>query len=135
MESTLHCPEISLESNQTNSFNPQTIVLQPNSDLNASCSDSFQHSLEEALDLAVEGVIVDLLWSDVTDSKGVETLVAGLEKATILGKTLSFQSMNPQTRASVEAEWDRQRDFRFGTWNDVFELKLERFLDAINQVS
>lgn len=135
MESTLYCPEISLESNQPNSFNPQTIVLQPNNDLNASCSDSFQHSLEEALDLAVEGVIVDLLWSDVTDSKGVEALVAGLEKATILGKALSFQSMNPQTRASVEAEWDRQRDFRFGAWNDVFELKLERFLDAINQVS
>jgi anti-anti-sigma regulatory factor len=135
MESTLHRPENSFEINAPDSYNPQTIVLQPNNDLNASCSNSFQQSLEEALNLAVEGVIVDLLWGDVTDSKGIEALVAGLEKATILGKLLSFQSMNPDTRAAVEAEWDRQRDLRFGTWDDVFELELERFLDATNQTA
>lgn len=135
MESTLHRPEPPFEIDQPDSFNPQTIVLQPNNDLNASCSDSFQHSLEEALDLAIDGVIVDLLWGDVTDSKGVEALVAGLEKATVLGKLLSFQSMNPQTRASVEAEWDRQRSIRFGAWNDVFEWELECFLDNINPIS
>jgi hypothetical protein len=61
--------------------------------------------------------------------------VAGLEKATILGKSLSFQSMNPQTRTLVEAEWDRQRSIRFGAWDDVFELELERFLDAVNPTS
>lgn len=143
MESILHRPAIPfkinpetlLEINQPDSFNPRTIVLQPNNDLNASCSDSFQRSLEEALELAVEGVIVDLLWGNVTDCKGVEALVMGLEKATILGKSLSFQSMNPQTRTLVEAEWDRQRDLRFGAWDDVFELELERFLEAINQNS
>ncbi len=143
MESTLHRPEIPakinpkilFEINQPDSFNPRTIVLQPNNDLNASCSDSFQHSLEEALELALEGVIVDLLWGNVTDIQGIEALVAGLEKATVLGKSLAFQSMSPQTRACVEAEWDRQRDLRFGAWDDVFELELERFLEAINQNS
>ncbi|MBM0740342.1 hypothetical protein JOY44_01695 [Phormidium sp. CLA17] len=134
MESTLHRPETPFEIDQTDSCNPRTIVLQPNTDLSASCSHSFQQSLEEALDLAVEGVIVDLLWGDVTDFNGVKALVAGLEKATVLGKSLSFQSMNPQTRASVETEWDRQRNLRFGAWDDVFESKLERFLD-IKQAS
>lgn len=133
MESTLHCPETHFGINPLDSFNPRTIVLQPNNDLNAACSDSFQRSLEEALDLAVEGVIVDLLWVNVTDCKGVEALVTGLEKATILGKSLSFQSMNPHTRTLVEAEWDRQRDLRFGAWADVFELELERFLEATTQ--
>ncbi|MEX0269054.1 STAS domain-containing protein [Leptolyngbyaceae cyanobacterium UHCC 1019] len=131
MESTLHRPEIPFEIDPPNSFNPQTIVLQPNNDLSSS-SNSFQQSLEEALDLAGERVIVDFLWGDVTDSQGVEALVAGLEKATLLGKSLSFQSMNPQTRTLVEAEWDRQRHLRFGAWDDVFELELERFLDAIH---
>lgn len=135
MESTLDRPETPFEISQPDSFNPRTIVLQPNNDLNVSCSASFQRSLEEALDLAVDGVIVDLLWGNVTDMKGIEALVAGLEKATALGKSLSFQSMNPQTRATVEAEWDRQRDLRFGAWDDVFEMALERFLDAIHRHS
>lgn len=133
MESTLHRPENSFETDQPDSFNPRTIVLQPNNDLNSSCSDSFQRSLEEALELAVEGVIVDLLWGNVTDCKGIEALVTGLEKATVLGKSLSFQSMNPHTRTLMEAEWDRQRNLRFGSWDDVFELELERFLEAANQ--
>ncbi|PZV10333.1 MAG: hypothetical protein DCF22_17120 [Leptolyngbya sp.] len=135
MESTLHRPEIPFEIEPPHSFNPQTIVLQPNNDLNASCSDSFQQTLEEALDLAAEEVIVDLLWGDVTDLKGIKALVAGLEKATVLGKLLSFQSMSPQTRASVEAEWDQQRSIRFGAWADVFELELERFLDTVSKNS
>lgn len=135
MESTLHRPETPLEIDPPNSFNPQTIVLQPNNDLNSFSSTSFQQSLEEALDLSREGVIVDFLWGDVTDSQGIEALVAGLEKATLLGKSLSFQSMNPQTRTLVEAEWDRQRCARFGAWDNVFELELERFLDAIHHDS
>jgi anti-anti-sigma regulatory factor len=135
MESTLHRPETPLEIDPPHSFNPQTIVLQPNNDLNSFSSTSFQQSLEEALDLAGESVIIDFLWGDATDSKGIEALVAGLEKATILGKSLSFQSMNPQTRTLVEAEWDRQRSIRFGAWDDVFELELERFLDAVNPTS
>ncbi len=133
MESTLPRPETHCEITPLDSFNPRTIVLQPNNDLNSSCSDRFQRSLEEALDLATEGVIVDLLWGDVTDCKGIKALVTGLEKATVLGKSLSFQSMNPHTRTLVEAEWDRQRNLRFGSWDDVFELKLERFLEANNQ--
>jgi anti-anti-sigma regulatory factor len=138
MKSILHSIEAHLEvANHSNAsvFNPRTIVLQPNNDLNSSCSNSFQHSLEEALELALEGVIVDFLWGNVTDFEGIEALVAGLERATVLGKSLIFQSMNPQTRAAVEAEWDRQRSIRFGAWDEVFELELERFLDTISQNS
>lgn len=112
---------------------PSTIVLQPNGDLTKQSSHTFQRSLEEALELARESVIVDLLWVNETDGDGIASLVAGLEKASRLGKAISFQAMNGQTRIALEAEWDRQRDIQFGAWSDLFEADLEQFLDNVNR--
>lgn len=113
--------------------NPPTIVLQPNSDLTELNSKNFRRSLEEALELAHESVIVDLLWVEETDVHGIASLVAGLEKASQLGKMISFQAMNKQTRLELEAEWLRQRDLRFGSWTNLFKADLEQFLDSVNR--
>ncbi|MBF2026871.1 MAG: hypothetical protein IGS48_08900 [Oscillatoriales cyanobacterium C42_A2020_001] len=111
---------------------PATIVLQPNGVLNQGNREHFQQTLEDALELATESVIVDLIWVNETDADGVTALVAGIEKAASLGKAISFQSMNHATRMAIEAEWDRRRAVQFGSWSDRFEAKLERFLDNLS---
>lgn len=107
---------------------PSTIVLQPSSELTQDNSLVFQRSLEAALDLAKDSVIVDLLWVETTDAAGISALVVGLEKAACLGKTISFQSMRHQTRVAMEVEWQRQRHQRLGTWHDLTEANLAQFL-------
>ncbi|NJP11028.1 MAG: hypothetical protein HC866_17395 [Leptolyngbyaceae cyanobacterium RU_5_1] len=107
---------------------PFLIVLQPNGDLNHTSSYNFQKMLETALEKVLDSVVVDLLWVNATDSKGISALVAGIERAANLGKSISFQSMDRCTRAAMDAELDRQREIRFGPWNDIFEADLERFL-------
>lgn len=122
------------EANQVSVFGyPPTIVLQPNGDLTKLSSQTFQQSLEEALDLARESVIVDLLWVKETDGYGIASLIAGLEKASQLGKTISFQAMNARTRVALEIEWNRQRDIQLGSWNILLKDDLERFLDSVSR--
>ncbi|UBF26680.1 STAS domain-containing protein [Kovacikia minuta CCNUW1] len=117
---------------------PQTdrlpiIVLQPNGSLDSTSSSEFQSVLEESLEQVTEGVIVDLLWVESTDADGIAALVAGIQRATLLGKLLSFQAMDGQTRAALEVEWNRQREISFGPRNDLFEKDLERFLDQLTK--
>jgi anti-anti-sigma regulatory factor len=118
---------------QPQASGPATIVLQPNGSLDCYSSAEFQQRLEEALVLSGDGVIVDLLWVDSTDSCGVAALVAGIQQAAILGKMLSFQSMDVSTRTALEIEWIRQREISFGPWNDLFGTELEQFLDSLFQ--
>lgn len=110
------------------SSNPATIVLQPIEALVQETSLAFRSSLIEALELANENVIVDLLWIEKIDAAGVAALVVGVEKAMTLGKTLSFQAMHPSIHQAVEAEWEQQRQSRLGSWSDRFEANLEHFL-------
>jgi anti-anti-sigma regulatory factor len=114
---------------------PSTIVLQPCRELTQDHSLVFQQSLEAALDLAQESVIVDLLWVEETDAAGIAALVVGLEKAACLGKTLSFQSMRHQTRVAVEVEWQRQRHQRLGLWHDRTAANLAQFLGTNRKTS
>lgn len=112
---------------------PQTIVLQPNGALNRENSQSFGRSLAAAIELTRESVIVDLLWVDEIDAEGIVALVAAIEKAGCSGKAISFQAMDNRTRLAMEAEWDRQRQIRFGSWTDAFGADLEQFLDSLSQ--
>lgn len=118
---------------QPQASGPATIVLQPNGSLDCHSSVEFQQMLEKALVLSGDGVIVDLLWVDSTDSCGVAALVAGIQQAAILGKMLSFQSMDASTRTALEIEWIRQREISFGSWSDLFGTELEQFLDNLFQ--
>lgn len=107
---------------------PTTIVIQPCRALTQENSSAFQQSLESALDLAHESVIVDLLWVETADAAGIAALVGGIEKAAHLGKMISFQAMRHQTRVAMETEWERQRLLRLGVWHDRCEATLEQFL-------
>ncbi|MDX2231520.1 MAG: STAS domain-containing protein [Leptolyngbyaceae cyanobacterium bins.349] len=106
-----------------------TIVLQPTGELNHENGQTFCQVLEQALELAAEGVIVDLLWVNGMDAAGIAALVAGAEKAAVLGKVISFQAMNYQTRVAMEREWEQRRQQRFGAWSDRFAVHLEPFLN------
>jgi len=110
---------------------PGTIVLQPNGSLDRTSSPEFQRVLEESLEQVTDAVIVDFLWIESTDIYGVAVLMAGIQRAAVLGKVLTFQSMDVQTWTALASEWDRQREINFGSWNDVFEKDLERFLDTL----
>ncbi len=110
-------------------FDPHTLVLQPIGHLDSTNYREFQILLGMALEQAVSGVIVDCLWVETVDEYGIQTLVSGIERAANLGKTISFAAMNPSIRIAMEAEWDRQRDMRFGSWQDLFGSDLEQFLD------
>ncbi len=107
-----------------------TIVLQPCSPLTQEQSLAFQQTLEAALELAQESVIVDLLWVETADVEGIAALVAGLEKAADLGKLLSFQSLRHPIRVAVDLEWQRQRYYRLGQWHDRTGANLAQFLGS-----
>ncbi len=109
---------------------PPTIVLQPDGNLDSTNCQEFQQLLETALEQATHGVIIDFLWLGLIDNQGVISLVRGMEKATAMGKLISFQSMNSSTRVAIEAEWNHRRTARYGSWSDRFEADLEQFLEG-----
>lgn len=109
--------------------NSHTCVLQPTGHLDGTTYQDFQLLLEMALEQPVHSVIVDLLWVDGVDEYGIQTLLTGIERAAKLGKIISFAAMSYSIQVAMEAEWDRQRDLRFGSWQDLFGSDLEQFLD------
>lgn len=109
--------------------NPYALVLQPIESLDRTNCREFQVLLDTTLDQAVNEVIIDFLWVEAVDDYGIQTLVSGIERAAKLGKAISFAAMSYSIQVAMEAEWDRQRDVRFGSWQDVFGADLERFLD------
>ena len=82
---------------------PHTVVLRPNGRLDAMSSAAFTKALEQALELTSETVVVDLLWIDSVEPEGIACLVAGLKRASALGKTLSLRFMDVATQAAVQA--------------------------------
>lgn len=82
---------------------PRTVVLRPNGCLDSTSSPAFTKALEQALELTTDTVVVDLLWVDNVQEDGVKCLIAGLRRATALGKTLSLRFMDVATEAAVEA--------------------------------
>ncbi|PSB29938.1 hypothetical protein [Stenomitos frigidus] len=106
------------------------IVLQPSESLNQTNSLEFQLALETALEQALEGVIVDLLWVDSTDDYGIAALVVGMQRAATLGKFLSFQSMHANDQLALEAAWAQQQEMSAGAWTHTFSSDLESFLDV-----
>ncbi|MBW4520482.1 MAG: hypothetical protein KME16_12375 [Scytolyngbya sp. HA4215-MV1] len=109
---------------------PYTIVLQPGSSTNRVESYEFQAELYRALDDATDAVVVDLLWTDGLSNQAIAVLSAGIKKALLLGKALSFQSMNSATRQALQREWHHHRSLFLGTWNSSFAGELEQFLDG-----
>lgn len=104
------------------------IVLQPRGALDRVSSPAFERSLEEALEQVTDLVIVDLLWITTIDACGISALVAGVQRAAVMGKAVSFQSMNCRTHQALEAEWTRQWRTKLATWRSVVKPDLEHFL-------
>lgn len=117
-------------SDRVQEWHPCTIVLQPEQELIGNAVTTFGQALEAALEQVTETVIVDFLWVNQADPLGIATLVAGIQRAASLGKSVSLQSMNAQIRLALEKEWNRQREISFGPWSDRFEQDLESFLDS-----
>ena len=108
---------------------PRFLVLQPNGSLNQANSDDFQHGLESILEQATDGVIVDLLWVGSLDAYGIAALVAGIQRATVLGKWILFQALDANSRFALEAEWAQRQQSSVGVWKHTFSSNLEAFLD------
>ena len=107
---------------------PYTIVLQPGNSIPIE-SHEFQIELYQALDNATDAVVVDLLWIDGLSNQAIAILSNGIKKALMLGKALSFQSMNSAARQALQREWHCHRASFLGTWNNSFADELEQFLD------
>lgn len=134
MNTAINSTELPLDSSsRVQDWQPCTIVLQPEQELIGNAVASFGQALEAALEQVTETVIVDFLWVNQTDTLGIATLVAGIQRAAVLGKSLSLQSMNAQIRSALEMEWNRQREINFGPWSDRFEHELESFLDSLTR--
>ncbi|MCD8489247.1 MAG: hypothetical protein LRZ84_21550 [Desertifilum sp.] len=82
---------------------PSTIVLRPNGCLSGLSCETFQEALESALEWTTDTVVVDMLWVESVPAEGISSLMAGLERATALGKTLSLRSLDVDTHATLEA--------------------------------
>lgn len=107
------------------------LVLQPTGHLDAASSRALQVELETTLNRSAGGVIVDLLWVETIDAAGIEVLVAGLQKAASIGKSLLFQGMDTRTQTALEQEWCRQRQLGPGTRNCHLSRELERYLESL----
>ncbi|XHX80052.1 MAG: hypothetical protein RBJ76_09030 [Stenomitos frigidus ULC029] len=109
---------------------PSFLVLQPDDELlNQADSSELQHKLETMLEQVTDGVIVDLLWADAINVNGIAAMVAGLQRATALGKWMSFQSMSANSRPALETAWAQQQEVSAGAWSHIFSSDLEAFLD------
>ena len=126
MPSVVSGSTVKLDSETTSSSN--TIVLQPKGCLGGIALLDFQTNLEQALETAALGVVVDLQQVEALALEGIAALVIGLELATILGKSIVFHSMDLASRKSLIVEWSRSREICFGPWGDLFEGELEKFL-------
>ena len=125
MPSVVSGSAVKLDSGTTSSSN--TIVLQPKGCLGGLAVLDFQTNLEQALESAALGVVVDLQQVEPLAVEGIAALVMGLELAAILGKSIVFYSMDLASRKSLIVEWSRSREICFGPWGDLFEGELEKF--------
>jgi anti-anti-sigma regulatory factor len=105
-----------------------TIVLQPKGCLDGIAVLDFQTNLEQALEKATLGIVVDLQEVEAVAPEGIIALVLGLELAAILGKSIVFLSMDLVSRQGLKAEWKRSREICFSPWGDLFEGEFEQFL-------
>ena len=104
-----------------------TIVLQPKGCLGGIAVLDFQINLEQALERAALGVVVDMQQVDAVAPEGIATLARGLELAAILGKSIVFDS-DTASRKGLRAEWRRSREICFSPWGDLFLGEFEEFL-------
>lgn len=111
----------------TDTTSSNTIVLQPLGYLAGLAVLDFQSNLEQALETAALGVVVDLQQVEALALEGITALIIGLELAAILGKSIVFQSMDLASRKTFIVEWSRSREICFGPWGDLFEGELEKF--------
>jgi anti-anti-sigma regulatory factor len=128
MPSVVSDSSVKLDPETTSSSN--TIVLQPKGCLGGLAVLDFQTNLEQALETAALGVVVDLQQVEALALEGIAALVIGLELASILGKSIVFYSMDLASRKSLIVEWSRSREICFGPWGDLFEGELEKFFGA-----
>lgn len=119
--------ELILGSTDDKAF-PTTVVLQPNGNLSDSTETSFGTHLGAAIAQA-DAIVVDLLWIDTIDQAGLSILLSGMTQAVKLGKSLSFLSMNQQTRSTLDSSWEKLREVNASVQVDVFTPEFEQFLD------
>lgn len=111
---------------ETTTFN--TIVLQPKGCLDGIAVLDFQTKLEQALERAALGIIVDMQQVKAVAPEGIAALAFGISLAAILGKSIVFLSMDLASRRGLTAEWKRSREICFGPWGDLFDREFEQFL-------
>jgi hypothetical protein len=102
--------------------------LQPQGCLGGIAVLDFQINLEQALERAALGVVVDMQQVDAVAPEGIAALARGLELAAILGKSIVFHSIDLASRKGLRAEWRSSREICFGPWGDLFEAEFEQFL-------
>lgn len=106
----------------------KTIVLQPKGCLDGIAVLDFQTNLEQALETAAQGIVIDMQQVDAVAPEGIAALALGLELAAILGKSIVFLSLDLVSHTVLRAEWARSREICFGPWGDLFEGEFEQFL-------
>ncbi|MBD2085281.1 hypothetical protein H6F52_09800 [Coleofasciculus sp. FACHB-542] len=82
---------------------PSTVVLRPSGCLDSITSPAFSKSLEQALELATDTVVVDLLSVNAVKRDGVKCLLTGMKRAVALGKNLSIEFLDVATQAVLES--------------------------------
>ncbi|MEG4346949.1 hypothetical protein QUB70_27265 [Microcoleus sp. A003_D6] len=105
-----------------------TVVLQPKGCLGGIAVLDFQINLEQALERAALGVVVDMQQVDAVAPEGIAALARGLELAAILGKSIVLHSIDLASRKRLRAEWRISREICFGPWGDLFDGEFEQFL-------
>ena len=123
----------SVVSHSTAQLDPETtasntIVLQPKGCLGGIAVLDFQTNLEQALENAALGVVVDMQQVDAVAPEAIAALARGLELAAILGKSIVLHSIDLASRKGLRAEWRSSREICFGPWGDLFEAEFEQFL-------
>jgi|SRR6476469_587174 len=82
---------------------PATVVLRPSGCLDCSTSPAFRKSLEQALELATDTVVVDMISVSAVKSEGIKSLLDGMKQAAALGKNLSLEFLDVATQTVLES--------------------------------
>jgi anti-anti-sigma regulatory factor len=89
---------------------------------------AFEGVLNQALATASSDIVVDLLWVQQIDAPAIQFLAQASQRASQLGKSLSFVAMDARTRRSLAEQVLQEHLHARVTWEEQITPGLEGFL-------
>jgi hypothetical protein len=104
------------------------VSLQPQGNLDLANSTAFAQVLEQAIELAIDVVVIDLIDVETITTEGMVMLQAAMELAFDCDKELSFWSVPADISQNLRRERDRQHALRLSQRLESYSPGFQEFL-------